>query len=86
MTMGFDATEPSTRVKGEQTRLSTSCPKKQGGHLSNQCNVGAVLFVNPIGASAPAWGAILVTAGNKLLLLLLLLPRESELDLLLQNS
>ena len=33
-TMGVHETEPSTSVKGEQTRLSTSCPKKQEAHLS----------------------------------------------------
>ena len=36
MTMGVDATEPSTGVKGEQTWLSTSCPKKEGAHPSTK--------------------------------------------------
>ena len=36
--MGFDATKPSTArgVKGKQTRLSASCPKKQGDHPSTK--------------------------------------------------
>ena len=36
MTMGVDATKPSIGVKGKQTRLSTSCPKKQGAHPSTK--------------------------------------------------
>ena len=34
--MGVDATMPPTGVKGKQTRLSTSCPEKQGAHPSTQ--------------------------------------------------
>ena len=36
MTMWVDAKKPPTVVKGKQTRLSTTCPKKQGVHPSTK--------------------------------------------------
>ena len=36
VTMRVDATKSPTGVKRKQTRLSASCPKKQGAHLSKK--------------------------------------------------
>ena len=46
MTIGVDATKPPTGVKGKQTLLSTSCPKKQGAHPSTKEEVDSTTGVD----------------------------------------
>ena len=48
VTMGVDATQakPPNGVKGKHTRLSTSCPKKQGTHPSTKAEAQATTGID----------------------------------------